>query len=79
MLLIRLRAAQRVPAILEALSDQVSLNVGELARRFDVSTATIRRDLERFERQQPAVAAPASAARPRGHGGGRLRRNSTGG
>lgn len=47
-----LHRADRVSAILERLSADGSVNVGELARSFGVSSATLRRDLQMLEDQK---------------------------
>jgi DeoR family transcriptional regulator, aga operon transcriptional repressor len=47
-----LRRSDRMSAILEALAETGSVHVGELARRFTVSEATLRRDLALLEEQR---------------------------
>jgi DeoR family transcriptional regulator of aga operon len=47
-----LHRADRVSAILEVLSERGSVNVAELSRRFGVSAATLRRDLQMLEEQR---------------------------
>jgi DeoR family transcriptional regulator of aga operon len=47
-----LRRADRVSAILERVSQDGSVDAGALAEEFDVSTATIRRDLQVLEEQR---------------------------
>jgi DeoR family transcriptional regulator, aga operon transcriptional repressor len=46
------RQSDRLTAILEQLSGNGSVNVGDLAQRFDVSLATIRRDLQLLDEQR---------------------------
>lgn len=47
-----MRRSDRMAAILDALRDERSIRVGELAARFDVSEATVRRDLAQLEEQR---------------------------
>lgn len=47
-----LRRSERISAILQALTDNSSVHVGELAVRFGVSEATLRRDLGLLEEQR---------------------------
>ena len=47
-----MRRSDRMSAILAALSDSGTVHVGELARRFEVSEATMRRDLALLEEQR---------------------------
>jgi DeoR family transcriptional regulator of aga operon len=46
------RQAERLSAVLEALSEGGSVEVAELAARLGVSPATVRRDLQHLERQR---------------------------
>ena len=47
-----MRRSERMSAILEALTDSGTVQVGDLARRFAVSEATMRRDLALLEEQR---------------------------
>jgi DeoR family transcriptional regulator of aga operon len=49
---LNVQQSERLASILERLSDNGSVNVGELAETFDVSLATIRRDLGLLEEQR---------------------------
>ena len=61
-----LRRADRVSAILERLAQDGSVDAGRLADEFEVSPATIRRDLQMLEDQKLL-----SRTHGRRHGGGR--------